>query len=660
MIVCLMSQHPLDRRPYCARRLACTDAVQHGLPNRLDHKAGPNRLRRGKLIKQRHAMTGVMQKRSSSKAAHPGTDNSNFQAFDHLGVLPNPPHRRNACFCVVPVNFCRRKVTFGTSLEELPMESLAEDLATMVRTPLHDRHVAEMRKLGEVRQHAAGDMLVKAGSPQNAFHYVIDGAVEAIDPRTGQAYGTGHLGPTQFFGEISFLSGGKAMLGARCMEASTILSVQRDDLLDLMSRIPEMSDIIITVFAARRRRLLESGEASLTLIGAEEDRTIRRIAGFAGRNRIPFRSLTLGEHEAEAVAHSCNIGTAKPAVIFGKHLVVDDPTPAKIAAILGLDLAVQEDTVFDTLIVGGGPAGVAAGVYAGAEGLKALVVEDLTIGGQAGTSSRIENYLGFPTGISGADLVWRGEVQAMKFGTQFAVPRRVADLVRRDDGTFCATLDDGGEVCAKSVVVATGVQYRKLPIPRLSDFEGVGIYYAATDIEARYCRDTEAIVVGGGNSAGQAAMYLSRTAAHVHVLVRGSSLAASMSDYLLARLQADPAITIHYQTEIAALHGDQHLEQVTIHNKSDGSDTVINARAAFIMVGAAPNTGWLSGLVALNDQGFVLTGQSVDKSTPYETSHPGIFAVGDVRAGSVKRVASAVGEGSVAISKVWDFVHDGD
>ncbi|MEM8537518.1 MAG: FAD-dependent oxidoreductase, partial [Pseudomonadota bacterium] len=460
----------------------------------------------------------------------------------------------------------------------------------------------------------------------------------------------------QFFGEISFLSGSPAMMGARCVQDSEILIVDRDVMLDLMNRVPEMSDIIITVMTARRRRLLESGEASLTLIGAEVDRNIRRIAAFAGRNRIPFRSLTLGEHEAEAVAHACSIGSAKPAVIFGKHMVVDDPTPAKVAGILGLDQAVQDDTVFDALIVGGGPAGVAAGVYAGAEGLRALVVEDLTVGGQAGTSSRIENYMGFPTGISGADLVWRGEVQAMKFGTRFAVPRRVSALMKRDDGVFCATLDDGAEVCARAIIVATGVQYRRLPIDRLEDYEGLGIYYAATDIEARYCRETEVIVVGGGNSAGQAAMYLSRTASHVHVLVRGQSLAASMSDYLSSRLVADPRITIHYQTEIAALHGAAHLEQVTVHNKADGANRVIDARAAFIMVGAAPNTGWLSDLVELDDKGFVLTGQDVGKTSPFETSHPGIFAVGDVRAGSVKRVASAVGEGSVVISKVWEFV----
>ncbi len=538
------------------------------------------------------------------------------------------------------------------------MESLAQDLATMVRTPLHDSHVAALREIGVERDWEAGETLQEYGKPAQTFHYVVDGGVEAVDPRTGGRYGDAYLGPTQFFGEISFLSAGKAMMGARCIEKSRIITVEREPMLELMGRIPEMSDIVITVFAARRRRLLESGEASLTLIGAEEDRKIRQIAAFAGRNRIPFRSLTLGEHEAEAVAHSCNIGAAKPAVIFGKYDVVSDPTPSKIAALLGLDMAVRDDRVFDVLIVGGGPAGVAAGVYAGTEGLCALVVEDLTIGGQAGTSSRIENYMGFPTGISGADLVWRGEVQAMKFGTQFAVPRRVRALERRDDGVFCATLDDGEEVCAKAVVVATGVQYRRLPIDRLEDFEGVGIYYAATDVEARYCRDTDAIVVGGGNSAGQAAMYLSRTARHVHVLVRGESLASSMSDYLLSRLEADPAITIHYQTEIAALHGEDHLERVTVHDKATDEKRDIDARAAFIMVGAAPNTGWLSGLVKLDNKGFVLTGQAVGRETPYETSHDGIFAVGDVRAGSVKRVASAVGEGSVVISKVWDFVQD--
>jgi thioredoxin reductase (NADPH) len=337
--------------------------------------------------------------------------------------------------------------------------------------------------------------------------------------------------------------------------------------------------------------------------------------------------------------------------------VIEDPTPEKIARLLGLDLDVAEGTMFDVLIVGGGPAGIAAGVYAGSEGLSALVLDDLAIGGQAGQSSRIENYMGFPTGISGADLCWRGEVQAMKFGTRFAVPRRASGLARQEDGSFRATLDDGRTICARAVVVATGVQYRRLPLDRLEHFEGAGNYYAATDVEARYCRDTEVVVIGGGNSAGQAAMFLSRTARHVHVLVRGTSLAASMSDYLLSRLEQNPRITIHYTSQMQALHGGDRLEAVTIRDASGGQDWRIDARAVFVMVGAAPNTGWLSGLVALDGKGFVLTGPDAGAEGGFHTSAPGFFAVGDVRAGSVKRVASAVGEGSVVISHVWAHVN---
>ncbi|MEO0580549.1 MAG: NAD(P)/FAD-dependent oxidoreductase, partial [Pseudomonadota bacterium] len=280
----------------------------------------------------------------------------------------------------------------------------------------------------------------------------------------------------------------------------------------------------------------------------------------------------------------------------------------------------------------------------------------LAVGGQAGTSSRIENYMGFPTGISGGDLVGRGEVQAMKFGTKFAMPRRVVSLSRDADGLFCATLDDGIVVCARAVLVATGVQYRRLPWERLEEFEGAGVYYAATETEARYCRNTEAIVIGGGNSAGQAAMYLSRSANQVHVLVRGKSLAASMSDYLSSRLAADPRITVHFETEVDTLHGDGSLEAVDIVHKASGTTERIESGAVFVMVGAAPNTQWLSDLADLDDKGFVLTGKAVDRSSPFATSCPGLYAVGDVRAGSVKRVASAVGEGSVVISEIWRFL----
>ncbi|HEX9404269.1 MAG TPA: FAD-dependent oxidoreductase [Steroidobacteraceae bacterium] len=536
------------------------------------------------------------------------------------------------------------------------METIGGDLSQMQRTPLAAAHVEALRAAGEVRTYPAGTLLVRPGEPIDRFVYVEEGEIEVVNPYTNERHFPSTLGPTQFMGEISFLNGGAWSVPMRAVRDTRVIEVPRETMLTLMSQIPEMSDIIITVFSARRRRQLDDPAASLRLIGEDEDRDVRRIAEFASRNRIPYSSLPLRSPEADATARSCAIAPAVPAVIFGRDVVVRDPTPDKVARLLRLNLDFLNDEKFDVLIVGGGPAGVAAGVYAGAEGLCALVVEDVAIGGQAGTSSRIENYMGFPTGISGADLVWRGEVQAMKFGTRFAMPRRVVLLERLEDESFCATFDNGQRVRAKAVVVATGVQYRRLPLNRLADFEGAGIYYAATDMEARYCKGTEAVIIGGGNSAGQAAMFLSRSARSVRVLVRGSSLAASMSSYLSSRLEADPGITIEYGAEVSALQGADHLEALTIRDVKTGASRVLDTRALFIMVGAAPNTEWLSGLVKLDDKGFVITG-TVSAASPFATSLPGVFAVGDVRAGSVKRVASSVGEGSVVISKVWEFVN---
>lgn len=534
------------------------------------------------------------------------------------------------------------------------MESLAADLRQMQRTPLFDTHVALLRKNGTERSFVSGEMVAEVGDPITHFTYVLEGEIEVVDPYTGERALPNGLGPTQFMGEIAFLNGGVNPMPMRAAKDTKVIEVPRHRMLELMSETPEMSDIIISVFAARRRRQIEDQDSSLKLIGIDRDRNIRRIASFAAANKIPFQAIELDGPVPKGWEETCTLTDHQPSVVFGKDTVIEKPTPALVAQLLGLDLAITGEDVFDVLIVGGGPAGVAAAVYAGAEGLTALVVEDNAIGGQAGTSSRIENYMGFPTGISGADLVWRGEIQAMKFGTQFAMPRRVRELIKREDGLFCATLDDGAEVCAKAVVVATGVQYRRLPLERLEDFEGAGIYYAATELEARFCRDAEVVIIGGGNSAGQAAMHLCRSAKHVHVLVRGNTLASSMSDYLLSRLEADPGITIHYKTQVKELTGDDGLESVVIHDGETGQDWTINSKGLFIMVGAAPNTDWLSGLVELDDKGFVKTGND----SPYATSHPGIFAVGDVRSGSVKRVASAVGEGSVVISKVWEYVND--
>ncbi|WP_425229147.1 FAD-dependent oxidoreductase [Sphingomonas sp.] len=539
------------------------------------------------------------------------------------------------------------------------METIGGNLREMQRVPLAPAHVDAIRAAGAVVDYPAGAFLVRPGAPADRFTYVESGEIEVVNPYTDERHLPSTLGPTQFMGEIAFLNGGAWSMPMRAVSDTRVVEVAREAMLTLMAQVPEMSDIVITVFSARRRRQLDEHDSSLVLIGEEVDRDIRGIAAFASRNRIPYLSLPLGSPEAATTLTSCAISAPQPAVIFGRDTVISDPTPATVARLLGLSREIADDKVFDVLIVGGGPAGVAAGVYAGAEGLCALVCEDVAIGGQAGTSSRIENYMGFPTGISGADLVWRGEVQAMKFGTRFAMPHRVAALDRLNDASFCATFDDGKQVRARAVVVATGVQYRRLPIDRLAAFEGAGVYYAATEIEARYCKGTEAVIIGGGNSAGQAAMFLSRSAARVRLLVRGASLAASMSSYLSSRLEADPAITIDYGAAVTALHGGDHLEAVTIRDAATGAARRVDTRALFVMVGAAPNTDWLARLVTLDDKGFVVTGVDAGAASPYATSQPGIFAVGDVRAGSVKRVASSVGEGSVVISKVWEYLETG-
>ncbi|MEL6830584.1 MAG: FAD-dependent oxidoreductase [Pseudomonadota bacterium] len=533
------------------------------------------------------------------------------------------------------------------------MEQLGNDLETMRRVPLAKAHVEELCKIGEEKTYRAGSLVADIGDPMDTFVYVLDGEIEVVDQYTGERLIEATLGPTQFMGEIGFLNRGTHYLKMRAACDTQVIEAPRLAMLDLMSRVPELSDHVITVFSARRRKQFELSNGSVKVIGADRDAKVQEVERFLSRNRIPFSSYDMDSGDNETL-QACNILDHEPGVIVGTDTKLDDPTPRKVAQFLGLDLDICSKRDFDLLIVGGGPAGVAAAVYAGSEGLDALVIEDTAVGGQAGTSSRIENYMGFPTGISGTDLTWRGQIQAMKFGTRFVMPRRVAHLEQRDDGGFCATLDDGDEICAQSVLVSTGVQYRRLPLDNLEELEGAGVFYSATEMEARFCSKTEAVVIGGGNSAGQAAMYLSRAAAHVHLVVRSDSLAASMSSYLSQRLEADPRVTIHYHTKVTALHGEDWLEEVTF--TTPDAERRIDTRALFIMIGAAPNTNWLGGLVETDDKGFVITGAEAGRESPFETGTDGIFAVGDVRSGSVKRVASAVGEGSVVVSRIWSYL----
>lgn len=535
------------------------------------------------------------------------------------------------------------------------METLGQDLSTMRRVPLAPAHVDAICAIGGEKTYPAGAIIMDIGDPIDRFVYVLEGEIEVVNPYTGERLLTSTLGPTQFMGEIGFLSGATNYLKMRAASDTRVIEAPRTAMLELMSRVPELSDHIITVFAARRRKQFELGNAAVKVIGADRDAKVQAVERFLSRNRIPFQSYDLDSADPEAV-RVCQLIRNEPAVILGDGTRLEDPTPRKVAQYLGLDLDICSRRTYDLVIVGGGPAGVAAAVYAGSEGIAALVVEDTAVGGQAGTSSRIENYMGFPTGISGTDLTWRGQVQAMKFGTRFVMPRRVEGLSRREDRSWCVTLDDADELCARALLVATGVQYRRLPLDRLEALEGAGVFYSATEMEARFCARTEAVVIGGGNSAGQAAMYLSRAAAHVHLVVRSGSLAESMSSYLMQRLEADPQVTIHYHSEVTALHGENWLEAITLRTRE--GERRIDTRALFIMIGAAPNTEWLAGHAETDAKGFVLTGAAAGQGDDYATTAPGIFAVGDVRAGSVKRVASAVGEGSVVVSRIWQYLED--
>ena len=535
------------------------------------------------------------------------------------------------------------------------METLGQDLETMRRVPLAPDHVDAICAIGGEKVYPAGTIVMEIGEPMDRFVYILDGEIEVVDPYTNERMLPSTLGPTQFMGEIGFLNRSTNIMRMRAAKETRVIEAPREPMLELMSRIPELSDHLITVFAARRRRQFEARTDTIKVIGADRDPKVQAVERFLSRNRIPFQSYDLDGADPETVK-VCLLTEHKPSVILGGETRMQDPTPRKMAQYLGLDLDICSRRTYDLVIVGGGPAGVAAAVYAGSEGIEALVIEDTAVGGQAGTSSRIENYMGFPTGISGTDLTWRGQVQAMKFGTRFVMPRRVAAMSRRSDGAYCLTLDDGDELCARAVLVATGVQYRRLPLENLEELEGAGVFYSATEMEARFCSQTEAVVIGGGNSAGQAAMFLSRAASHVHLVVRSGSLAASMSSYLSQRLEADPRVTIHYHSEVTALHGETWLEGITL--KTGDSERRIDTRALFIMIGAAPNTGWLSGLAVTDAKGFVVTGAAADQADDYATTAPGIFAVGDVRAGSVKRVASAVGEGSVVVSRIWQYLED--
>ncbi len=507
-----------------------------------------------------------------------------------------------------------------------------------------------LRSAGEVLHPEPGELLWDAG---DAYHLnlVLTGGVLLIDRRDDRVVFVIEEG--DFVGELGMLMGQRAFLPGVAMDGTTLLRVQVEQLRRLVEISGELSDVLLAALDARRTLLRRLGEGGLVLAGDDDDPDLHRLRDFAERNQIPYRTVLRSDAPAwTELEETSALPEAGTAVVTGERRVMNAPTTRDLASALGIDLwSVSDGSRCDLLVVGAGPAGLAAAVYGASEGLDVVVVEDVAIGGQAGSSSRIENYLGFPRGVSGVELARSAMLQAVKFGTRLVSPRAVTGLATLPGGEFRVRLDDEVDVVASAVVIASGVRYRRLDLPGLADLEGRGVYYAASQLEAAVVAGRNAVVVGGANSAGQAALFLARQAGHVHVLIRREDLHETMSNYLAQRLTHHERITVHPRSELSAVHGTNRLTALTWRDHALDRDVDLDAAALFLLIGAEPcTTALLDAGVELDTKGFVVTHDG------FVTSVPGVFAVGDVRAGSVKRVASAVGEGSVAISAVHSYL----
>ncbi len=529
--------------------------------------------------------------------------------------------------------------------------------------PLDAAHIDQLRRYGQERTVRNGQVLFQSGDREYPFFLVLSGRLRIIDRSFGLDRELRISGPGEFMGELGLLTGQTVFLNCEVVEDGTVLEIPAAKIRKLIRTVPELADRIVTAFSLRREVLMETAAATLKLIGPRDSGPGLALREFLDRNRIPHKWVDRDDPDIngwlpryEPLAPALRSGASVIAIVRG-GLILSDPTTQELAGALGLELSWAQDHPADLLVIGTGPAGMAAAVYGASEGLETLALDDVAIGGQAGTSSRIENYLGFPNGISGGDLAFRGQVQAVKFGARITVPR-CADRLERDGDGYRVTLTDGKQLSGRSVVIATGARYRRLGLERQEDFEGAGIYYAATDLESRLCEGQPVVVVGGGNSAGQAAMFLARTAKCVHLLYRGADLRSSMSAYLVNRLEFDPNVEIRTGTQVRELRGNGHLESIVAEG-ADGRREDLPTSAMFVMIGADPCTGWLRGTLDLDAKGFITTGEATwggAVASPFATSLPGVFAVGDVRSGSVKRVASAVGEGSVVVQAVHSYL----
>jgi thioredoxin reductase (NADPH) len=541
----------------------------------------------------------------------------------------------------------------------------ALDSRTQAFPILSVAQINRIRALGNVRRVQPGQILFEPGETTIPFFVLLSGAMEIVQPALNGERTVATHGPGEFTGEMTMISGRRSLVRGRVTEPGDFLELGTEGVRSLVAKDAELSEIFMRAFILRRLQLVDRGQGNIVLMGSRHSSNTLRLREFLTRNEHPFTYVDLdADKSSQDLLDRFHVDPAEiPVIVCSGGTVLRNTTIQKLADCLGLNISVDESQIRDLIIVGAGPAGLAAAVYGASEGLDVLTIEAGSPGGQAGSSSKIENYLGFPTGLSGQELAARAIAQTEKFGAKMMVAHGVVRLecAKRP---YKVVLDNGNQLAARSVVIATGAEYKRPPIANLEKFTGQGVYYGATFMEAQLCGDDDVIVVGGGNSAGQAAVFLAQTANKVHMLVRSSGLAESMSRYLIRRIEENPGIELHYNTEIVVLAGDTQLERVTWRDRASGQASVHDIRHVFIMAGALPRTEWLQGCVALDEKGFILTGRDLDNANGsvswtqtrapmmLETSLPGVFAVGDVRSGNVKRVASAVGEGSIAIHLV--------
>lgn len=525
---------------------------------------------------------------------------------------------------------------------------------------LDDSQIARLAAFGQQGDVEAGDVIVEQGDSRHGIFVVLKGSIEILSLSRKDEPVMRVLGRGEFTGEVNVLSGRRTLVRIRAREAGTLLEINRANLRHIMQTDVALGEIFLNAFLLRRVYLIANSVGDAVLIGSSHSSDTLRLREFLTRNGHPHTYLDIEtDPTVSTILEQFGIpGTDIPVLICRGEQALRNPTNAEAAACFGLNDEIDPGEVCDLIVVGAGPSGLAAAVYGASEGLNVMVLERNAPGGQAGASSRIENYLGFPLGISGQELANRAFIQAEKFGARITIARS-ATALKPGGPAYTIELDDGKSVRSRTVIMAAGGRYRRLDLPNLAQFEGVGIYYGATRVEAEVCRDQEIAVVGGGNSAGQAAMFLSGIAKHVYLLVRGPCLAKTMSQYLISRIEASPQITLMTWTQIEALEGGTDLERVHWRNTETGANGIFDIRHVFVMTGADPNTDWLRGSVELDANGFIKTGTDVTdgwplRRAPYflESSLPGVFAVGDIRAGSIKRVASAVGEGSMAVQLV--------